>query len=557
MNMSEFVVSVITPSGKDHRLTFKEPVSVEKIAHMVRKDCPYLVLVARIDNEVKSLKDTISSECNLELLDIRTDLAFRIYLASLSFMYVEAVRNLFGEDTQVVFENSLTHSVYTTIRTSGINSETPRLIEKEMRKLAQANLPFIEEVMSRDELMDYLRENNLKQDLRLLESAKDIKEAKMYTLNGHKELCFHDLLPSTGYLKWFKVRRYKNGMLLRYPQPTSPTKVPAFEDQKKLYLAFAENTRWGKLMGIENATLLNETITNGNAKDLILLSEALQEKKIAEIASTIAKDKKRLVLIAGPTSSGKTTFAKRLTIQLRVNGVKPLYLGTDDYFKERHETPIGEDGEKDYESLRALDLDLFHQNMNDLIDGKKVDLPRFDFIEGTKVYGERITTIDHSQPIVMEGIHALNPELSKTIDDDKIYKIYISPLTQLNIDDHNRISITSARMLRRIVRDYKFRGNDAEKTILSWKKIREGEEVYIFPYNDEADIFFNSHLLYELAILKKYAKPQLEMITKDSPAYGQAQVLLNLLKFFVTIEDEDLVPNNSIMREFIGGSIII
>ena len=320
-------------------------------------------------------------------------------------------------------------------------------------------------------------------------------------------------------------------------------------------MAFGESKKWHKLMGVSYLPDLNKVVEDGEYKELILLSEALHEKKVAEIADTITKGRKRIILIAGPSSSGKTTFARRLCIQLKVNGLKPLYLGTDDYFVERKDTPVDEDGKPNYEDLETIDVSLFNNNMNDLLSGRQVDLPTFDFIRGTKIFGKRITSIRPHQPIVIEGIHALNGKLTREIAEEEKYRIYISPFTQLNIDSHNRIPTTDARMLRRIVRDYLYRGYSARQTIESWPKVRKGEDKNIFPFNGEADVLFNSALIYELALLKKHAQPLLEEITPADPEYSDAQRILKFLNFFRSIEDESMIPNNSILREFIGGSI--
>ena len=310
-------------------------------------------------------------------------------------------------------------------------------------------------------------------------------------------------------------------------------------------------------MDIFYAKDLNDKVQNGNYKELIQISEALHEKKIAELAERINAEKKRIILIAGPSSSGKTTFANRLLIQMKVIGLNPLYLGTDDYFVERSETPLDEFGEPNFEDLSAIDIALFNSNMNDLLCGKKVDLPTFEFLNGTKIFGKRITQIGKDQPIVIEGIHALNEELSSLISSDNKFKIYISPLTQLNIDSINRIPTTDARMLRRMVRDHNFRGHSAKHTLASWQKVRAGEDKNIFPFSNSADAFFNSVHLYEIAVLKKYAKPLLEEIKQNEEEFAEAERILKFLSYFETIEDDSIIANNSIIREFIGGSVLV
>lgn len=344
---------------------------------------------------------------------------------------------------------------------------------------------------------------------------------------------------------------------MRFPHPSAPDKIPPYVDEQMLYKTFGEQSRWGKLMKINYVSDLNKRIEKGQYKELIQLSEALHERRIVEIADMITKQKKRIVLIAGPSSSGKTTFAQRLCIQLRVNGLEPLYMGTDDYFVEREFTPLDEFGEKNFEDLEAVDIHLFNQNLKDLLDGKAVDLPSFDFLTGHKVFGKRITSIKSNQPIVIEGIHALNEGLTPEIPKEEKFKIYISPLTQLNIDSHNRIVTTDHRMLRRLVRDYKYRGHSAQSTIASWPKVRAGEDKNIFPFSNEADVLFNSVHLYEICVLKKYAAPLLEAIGPDEPEYSEAVRMLNFLRFFKTIEDDSIIVNNSILREFIGGSVFV
>ena len=552
----KFKVIVRLQDGSSYVEMLDHPVQAKDLAEKYRKEWEYDFIACRVDRKTKSLLEVLDHSCMLELLDLRDIAAYRIYQASLSFLYVRAVQRLYGKRVTVSFENSLHAGVYTLVRGRGVQPE-PSDILAEMKAMVADDLPFVRSVVSRDELMKFFRERNAKEDLRLFNSAPDVEESLLYTLDGVTEFCFHEMVPSTGWLKYFDVVRYKGGFLLQHPNVHDPKKVPQKEVKKKLYSAYAENAAWGKIAGILCAADLNEAVADGRINETVLLAEALQERKIVEIATEIVEKNKRFILIAGPSSSGKTTFAKRLCIQLRVLGKKPLYLGTDDYFVERKYTPVGPDGKNDYETIEALDLDLFNTQMNALMNEEKVDLPEFDFLEGTKVFGKRIVTVGKDDPIVIEGIHGLNPRMTEGIDEENKYRIYISPLTQLNIDPHNRISTNDARLLRRIVRDHQFRGYSAAKTIDTWPKVRTGEESNIFPYTDQADVFFNSHLLYELCILKTVAAELLKEITEDSSAYPEAQRLLDFLKFFRAADDFSLVPNHSIMREFIGGSTIL
>lgn len=538
-------------------ITMDRPVTVKELADRYQPKLPYTVLLANVDGKDEELTYLLDRDCVVRLLDMRTYSANLVYQHSLSLIYLKAVMDVLG-DLSVEIENSLNKGLYTEIKTpEPITEEQIAAVEQRMHELVKADLPIVREVYSRQEAIEIWGSYNYPEKSRLLEHAEDVETAKFYTLEGYRNFFYGLMTPSTGYVEHFELRKYRRGVLLRFPHPSHPDRIPAFEDDKKLYGAFGEANKWQHLLDILYLEDLNEKIRHGEAKDLILLSEALHEKKIAEIADRITKEKRRIILIAGPSSSGKTTFARRLCVQLRVNGLQPLYMGTDDYFVERCDTPLGEDGKPNYENLDALDIDLFNDNMNRLLAGEKVDLPEFDFLEGKKKYGRRITSIRSNQPIVIEGIHALNDILTEKIDEEQKFRIYISPFTQLNIDVHNRVPTTDARMLRRIVRDYKFRGHSAAQTIALWPKVRTGEDVNIFPYNGRADVLFNSALVYELSVLKKYAQPLLEAVGPEEEEYSEAVRMLKFIRFFDVIDEEQYIPNNSIMREFIGGSVFV
>lgn len=538
-------------------LNIEKPVTVKELADRYMEKLVYTVLIARVNGKDEELTYTIKEDSKVELLDMRSHSANLAYQHSLSLIYLKAIMDVLG-DFAVEIENSLNKGLYTEIKTKEpVTEEQVALIEGRMREIVEADIPIVREVYSKEEAVEIWEKYNYPEKSKLLEHADGIKEAKFYTIENYRNFFYGLMVPSAGYIKYFELRKYRRGVLLRFPYPSKPDVIPAFEDDKKLYSAFGEAKNWHKLLGVAYLDDLNEKIRSGKAKDLILLSEALHEKKVAEIADKITKGRKRIVLIAGPSSSGKTTFARRLCVQLRVNGLEPLYMGTDDYFVERDKTPLGEDGLPNYEDLDALDIDLFNDNMNALLRGDEVDLPEFDFMTGKKVFGKRMTSIRKNQLVVIEGIHALNSELTAFIDEKEKFRIYISPFTQLNIDVHNRVPTTDARMLRRIVRDYKYRGHSAADTIALWPKVRAGEDKNIFPYNGEADVLFNSALVYELAVLKKYAMPLLESVTPEEAEYSEAVRMMKFIKFFDDIEEEEIIPNNSIMREFIGGSIFV
>ena len=512
----------------------EKDITLEKLAGSIKRDVPYMILAAKVDNKVKRLTEKIAGPCEIEFLDMRTRQAHLIYQYSVTLLYLAAVKEVL-ETTDTEVRNSLNQGLFTLIRTKRpLIASDVKAVEKRMRQMVREDIPI--------ESLGACKKEELKQ-------------MQLYKIKDYEQFFYGLTVPSSGYLKYFRLKKYKRGVILRFPQPSIPDKMPPYVDNKKMYYAFAEEKKWKRVLGISVVWDLNIKIIGGEPGEIIQMSEALHDKRIVEIAGEIAKLKKRVILIAGPSSSGKKTFARRLCIQLKVNGSKPLYLGTDDYFLDRKDTPKDENGEPNFEDLEALDIDLFNRDMNMLLEGKEADIPEFDFLQGKKIFGKRRISIDHTQPIVIEGIHALNDELTPYIDEKRKFKIYISPLTQLNIDDHNVISTTDSRMIRRMVRDHQYRGHSAEATIKSWPKVRAGEDKNIFPYNSSADAFFNSVHIYELGVLKKYAEPMLKEVGEDRPEYSEAVRMLKFLSFFKSIEDDSMIANNSILREFIGGSV--
>ena len=580
-------IKLITEAAPDgEKLNIREGMTLEEL---VRERGPfkYDILLARVNGTDIELTAKLNEGDTVKLLDMRTQSANIAYQRGVTFIYLIAVREVFGQlgikGADAEIDNSLNKGFFTRVRPVRglireeqdkvqdeiqqlLTDEVVERIEARMHELVRMDLPIRKSIVSKEEGIRIWEEGNYDEKVKLLEEVKDPDfMPAFYTIDvpaadgpeSYVNYFFGPMVPSTGHIKLFELKKYHKGILLRYPYYSSPDKIPEYVDDSKIYGAFSEEHRWLHLLGIRHLTDMNDLIYNGEAKDTILLSEALHEKKIAEIADEIKKRKSRIILIAGPSSSGKTTFAKRLCIQMRVIGLRPIYMGTDDYFVNRDDMEVDANGEKDYESLNAVDIDLFCSNMNDLLDGKEVDIPEFDFIKGEKVFGKRLTKIDKDQLIVIEGIHALNGKLTEQIPDNTKFKIYISPLAQLNIDIHNRVPTTDVRMLRRLVRDYRYRNHSAAATIDGWPKVRSGEDTIIFPYNNEADVLFNSTLAYEIGLLKKYAEPLLEEITPDQPEYGEARRLLDFFRFFRTIENEKDVPNNSIIREFIGGSVFV
>ena len=537
-------------------LSYPEGTDVETVLKDVRDELPLPVYVSKLDNAYRALTHKLTHDSHIEFLDLKNQEAWQVYQNSLVLIFIKAVHDVLGKDTRVNIRNALNMGIFVTL-SHKVDENILKKIEDRMREITDADMPITKEHYTKDGAMIVARKQRMTETMKLLESITNIDDIQLYSLDDELQIFYNILVPSTGYIQYFGLKQYRSGLILRYPQQGDPTRVADYVEQPKMYEAFSESIKWGHLMGVDHVCDLNEKIIEGGVNDLILLQEALHEKKISDIADMIRDKGSRVVLICGPSSSGKTTFAKRLCIQLRVNGFRTLYIGTDDYYKEFHERVYDENGEADLESIRAIDTDLFRKHIKALLAGEEVDIPHFDFSIPGKVYGNRITKIDKNTLLVIEGIHALNREMTDNIPDDEKFKIYISPLTPISIDHHNRISATDARLLRRLIRDSRTRNSDAAETIRFWPKVRASEDTNIFPYNSEADVFFNSNCIYEIALIKKYAEHLLKRVKRTQPEYAEAQRLLDFLKFFdVLYEDSDIV-NNSIIREFIGGSVIV
>ena len=537
-------------------IEFEDRVKMEDLLKQVEDKLPYKVYLAKLNNAYRALTHITEHSCEVEFLDLRNQEAWHVYQNSLILIFIKAVHDVFGKNVLITVNNSLNKGLFITSSHKFDNNDID-LVTKRMNELIEADIPIVKEHMTKEGARKLAKKQKQEEAIKLLNSITNIDDVEIYSLEDEVQIFYNLMVPSTGYVKYFELTLYKNGLILRYPHPSDPEKVAPYEQQELLYNAFSEATKWGQLMNVNFVCDLNEKIIYDNIADNILMQEALHEKRISDIADMISEQNKRVVLICGPSSSGKTTFAKRLCIQLNVIGLKTLYMGTDDYYKELHERIYDENGEVDLETVHALDTELFMRNINDLLDGKEVDLPHYDFEKSSKIFGKRFTKLDKNQVIVIEGIHGMNSELTKDIADDVKFKIYISPFTPISIDHHNRISTTDARLIRRLVRDHKFRNAPAQKTISMWPKVRASEDENIFPYNSQADVFFNSNCIYEYAVLKKYAEPILKRITRDEKEYAEAQRMLSFLKYLEPIYDDSIIPNNSIIREFIGGSVIV
>ncbi|MCI8284588.1 MAG: nucleoside kinase [Firmicutes bacterium] len=515
----------------------------------------YKAILARVDDVGRDLLYELNRSCRVEFLDLRCRLARLAYQKTIIFLYL-IVLNELKPEVKAMVQYPLNGGIFIEFdsKIPGTKEFAFR-IEKRMRELISENIMFQRRIISRSEILsENPPESITKQQIDFIRNC-DVQEVFEYSYNGFSAVFYDHLMQSAGALTIFEIVPYNGNIIIRVPQHESPNNINIYRDDVKMFQTYGELAHWKNFIDLNYISDLNKKIENGEWHDLILINEALHEKNIAEIADKIVKNNKRIILIAGPSSSGKTTFAQRLCIQLRVNGKKPLYMGTDDYFIERDQMSRNERGKFDFEDLSAVDVDLFNNQMNALLRGEIVDMPVFDFITGSKRYGTRITKADANQPIVIEGIHALNKALTSHIDDSEKFRIYISPLTALNIDEINRIPVTDVRLIRRIVRDMRSRNKTAQQTLEQWDDVRDGEIKNIFPYNVEADVVFNSVLMYELAVLKPFAEKGLSIIEKGEPEYLEAQRLLRILSCVKSLDGINDISNNSIIREFIGGGI--
>ncbi len=529
-------------------------VTAEDVLNSVKDRIKYSVYAALIDNKVMALNTRLTDGVSLRFLDIRSKQAFLMYQNSLVMLLLAAAKDIIG-DQHVEVRMTLNQGLYIEVTSCDVNEDQVAKIGMRMNQLIDMDLPFETGHFTKRTGRKLMLEEGLDESSRVFDKLRESDEVRIYKLNGYSDFFFTDLVPSTGYLKYFELMKYRDGILLRFAQPENPDRIPLYADEYIMYRAFKEQSQWNHLLGVKYVADLNEKIRAGKSFDLIQMSEALHDKKIVEIADAITAQKKRVVLVLGPSSSGKTTFARRLIVHLKVRGLDPLYVGTDDYFKERENCPRDENGEYDFEGIDALDLDLFNRQMKGLLAGEEVDMPVFDFITGHKEYGKRITQISGDQPIIIEGIHSFDSVLTQEIDESEKFRIYISPLTHINLNAHNRIPTTDTRIVRRIIRDSRTRGANAAETLKIWKKVHAGENKNIFPHSGEADMLFNSVHVYELAVLKKYAVPLLKEIPEDDTEYPEAERLLKLFEFVESLEDDQLIANTSILREFIGGGV--
>ncbi len=533
---------------------YTKGTTLEAIAYDQKITLRSTILGALVNNNLEQLPFEVFHPKTVEFIDITHPDGMRMYIRSLTFLLYYAIEKVLP-GTNLRVEHSVSKGVYCVLDSKEeITIDKVLSVADFMRKTVEQDLPFIYHQKESRDVIELFKNNGFEDKVGLLES-KGENYSSYYQLNDSIGSFYGYLVPSTGYLKVFDVNKYYNGILLQIPKRFEPENVEELIIQNQMFEIFQEFSHWNKVLNVTNIQDLNNLKKNNEDERLIKVSEALHEKKIAQIADRIynKKDQVRIVLISGPSSSGKTTFSKRLAIQLMVLGFKPQTLSLDNYFVDREETPKDENGEFDFETLEALDIEQFNTDLTLLLEGKEVVLPRFSFEKGCRIYDGNKTKLQEDDILIIEGIHGLNPKLTHAIPDSYKFKIYASALTSINIDNHNRIPSTDNRLIRRIVRDYKYRNYSATDTLSRWQSVRRGEDKHIFPYQEEADVMFNTALLYEFSVLKHYAEPILLEVEHNKPEYAEAKRLLNFFSYFKQMNDTN-IPPTSIIREFFGGS---
>ena len=546
--MSKFKINY-----EDNEYLVEEGITYKDLLENHLKINPYEIALCKLNREYYELFKNITEDGELELIRFNSSIGYKIYERTLQFIFIKAALDLF-DDSVITIEHRIGDGIFGELhKKEALKEEDIIKIKERMIELINKDIPIKKIKVKRKEAIEIFKGYGMDDKVSLLNHVS-FEDVSLYELDGRYDYFYGQMASSTGIVKGFDLIYYSPGFVLRYPKRENLNVVSDFKENRKLSQIFLETERWLNILGVGEVGSLNDKIENHEIRDLIMVSEALHEKKIAQIADMISERKDtKIVLIAGPSSSGKTTFANRLSVQLRVNGYVPIPISLDDYFVDREHTPRDENGEYDFESLYSLDLELFNDHLGRLLKGEEVEIPSFNFKKGEREWVGNKLKLPSNGIMLIEGIHGLNPLLTASIAENQKFKIYISALTQLNLDNHNRIATTDIRRVRRIVRDYLSRGYGAEETLKMWPSIRRGEEKNIFVYQEEADVMFNSTLVYELCVLKKYALEELDKIDPDSPVYILASRLKSFLGFFKEI-DKDYVPTNSILREFIGGS---
>ena len=534
---------------------FPAGTTFREIASYFQEYFNYKILIAKVDNELVSLESELTKKCTVDFYDRSSIVGNGIYNRSLQFIMILAVRRLFGKNVEVVIEHSIDKGIYCEIRNKEITKGDVKEIGKTMDEIIKQDLIFTKVNVMRKDAMKYFKDEKRNDKVKVLKYISNTF-INLYRIDDMYDYFYGELANSTSLIDNYKLDYVgNNGFVLSSPTVYNPETTFDYVHHKRLFNEFLDYTKWGRCIGVENAADLNESVSEGKYGELIRLAEAHYEGQLSRIADQIYenRDTVRVILLAGPSSSGKTTTAKKLQTYLGSKGLKTYPIGIDDYYVNRVDTPKDADGEYDFECINAIDLKLFNKHLTKLLNGEKIELPHFNFVTGEREYHGKMASLRKGEIIIVEGLHALNDELTSSIERKNKYKIYISPLTQLNIDNHNRIHTSDTRRLRRMVRDSRTRGYTAEETLKRWNKVRAGEEKYIFPFQDSTDTIVNSAMIYEIGVLKTYAEPLLFSVPEDSEVYPEARRLINFLRNFLPIP-ADQIPNGSVIREFIGGS---
>lgn len=547
---------MVTVTINGEKKQYSHGISYETIAQEYQEQYNGMIALVSVDGKIRELFKKLTKDCTIEFFTLKDDVGYKTYVRTVTMLFLKAVHDVFG--TQAAqscrVEFAIGNGSYISPRgTIPATPENAGKIKDRMCKLVEQKIPFMKKSYPLDDAMELFREKGMKDKEKLFRYRRS-SFVNVYEVEGYYDYYYGYMLPNAGYVKWFEVMNYDEGFMLLLPAKNNPAQVEPFREQKKLFHTLKESEIWGRKVGIETVGDLNDQICQGSLSEMILVQEAEQERKIGEIATDIvSRGGVKFVMIAGPSSSGKTSFSHRLSIQLRTLGMAPHPIALDDYFVDREFTPRDENGDYNFECLEAIDVKKFNDDMSKLLAGERVELPTFNFKTGKREYNGNYKQLGEEDILVIEGIHGLNEKTSYSLPNESKYKIYISALTNINIDEHNRIPTTDGRLLRRMVRDSRTRGASARRTIGMWPSVRRGEEENIFPFQEEADAMFNSVLIYELAVLKQFAEPLLFDIPKNVPEYHEAKRLLKFLDYFLGVSIDNL-PNNSICREFVGGS---
>ncbi|MFG6393581.1 MAG: nucleoside kinase [Lachnospiraceae bacterium] len=534
---------------------YDDNITYGELAKANKDICDYDIILARCGGKLMELNKRISQDCEVVFLDTSYDSGHKTYIRGVTLLMLKAFYDIAGESLKNIFvKYAIGDSIY--CETEGIELTDKLLcnVQERMELLVERDLPIGKRSIDTEDAISIFEDYGMYDKKELFEYRR-VSKVNIYTLDGFEDYYYGYMPASTGILKYFSLQLYDKGFVINMPNRKTPDKLNGYKPSPKLFNTLQESCDWGKIAGADTVGALNKVISQGRITDLILVQEAFQEKKIAKIAENIVSDKgKKFIMIAGPSSSGKTSFSHRLSVQLQTFGIRPQLISLDNYFKDRKDTPKDENGNYDFECLGAIDIELFNKDMVTMLNGGTAELPEFNFLKGEREYKGNFMKLGKDDIFIIEGIHGLNDKLSYSLPKESKFKIYISALAQLNIDEHNRISTTDGRLIRRMIRDARTRGTEAAKTISMWPSVRRGEDRYIFPFQEEADIMFNSSLIYELAVLKPYAEGLLFGIPKDVPEYIEAKRLLKFLDYFIGINSND-IPKISLLREFVGGSI--